>query len=118
VEQRSTCSPWKGPHTGAGVYLKEAVTPWGACTGAGSWQDLRTRGERSPHWNRFAGRACDPVDTHTGEQPVPEALQPMEGTHAGAVCEELQPMGRTHAGEFSAELSPVGGASCWSRGRV
>jgi len=42
-----------------------AVTPWGAHSGAGSWQDLRTCGERSPQWNRFAGRACDPVgDPH------------------------------------------------------
>ena len=37
------------------------MTLWEACTGAGSWQDLWTRGERSPHWSRFAGRACDPV---------------------------------------------------------
>jgi len=27
---------------------------------AGSWQDLWTCGERSPHWSRFAGRTCDP----------------------------------------------------------
>jgi len=37
------------------------VTPSGARTGAGSCQDLRTRGERSPHQSRFAGRACDPT---------------------------------------------------------
>ena len=24
----STCSPWKGPHAGAGECLKEAVTSW------------------------------------------------------------------------------------------
>jgi len=30
VEQRSTCSLWKGPYAGAGGFLKEAVTPWGA----------------------------------------------------------------------------------------
>jgi len=29
VEQMSTCSPWKRPHTGAGGYLKKAVTAWG-----------------------------------------------------------------------------------------
>ena len=86
-EQRFTCSPWEdhgeagcppaahggpwwsrsppaareGPHTGAGGCLKEAVTPWEAHAGAGSWQDLWPRGERSPHWSRFSGRTCDPV---------------------------------------------------------
>ncbi|XP_052638482.1 uncharacterized protein LOC128139721 isoform X2 [Harpia harpyja] len=49
-----------GPHAGAGGCPKEAVTPWEACTGAGSWQDLRTRGERSPR-SKFSGRSCDPV---------------------------------------------------------
>jgi len=61
VEQRSTCSPWKGPHAGAGGCLKEAVILWGPHAGAGSCQELRTHGQRSPHWSRFAGRACDPV---------------------------------------------------------
>ena len=28
------------------------------------------------------------------EQPVPEGLYPVEGTHAGAVREQLQPVGR------------------------
>ena len=61
----STCSPWKGPHAGAGGCLKEAVTPWGVCAGAGSWQDLQTPGERSPCQSRYSGRACDPVgDPH------------------------------------------------------
>jgi len=61
VEQISTCSPWKGPHAGAGGCLKEAVTSWGACAGAGCCQDLQTCGEKSPCQSRFAGRACDPV---------------------------------------------------------
>jgi len=39
--------------------LKDAVTLWLACAGACSWQDLWTHRERSPHWSRFAGRACD-----------------------------------------------------------
>jgi len=39
--------------------------PVGARTGAGSCQDLRTHGERSPCQSSFAGRACDPM-THTG----------------------------------------------------
>jgi len=54
----------------------------------------------------------------TLEQPVPEGLHPVGGTHAGAVVEELQPMGRTHVGEVCGELSPMGGASRWSRERV
>ena len=37
------------------------------------------------------------------KQFVTEGLQPVERTHAGAVCEELQPVGRTPR---------------WSRGRV
>jgi len=52
------------------------------------------------------------------EQPVPEGLHPMEGTHAGAVCEELQPMGGIGVGEVSGELSPMGRTPQWSRGRV
>ena len=48
----------------------------------------------------------------------PEGLNPVEGTHAGAVHEELQPMGRTHVGEDCGELSSVRGTSRWSRGRV
>jgi len=43
------------------------------------------------------------------EQPVPEGLHPVEGTHAGAVHEELQPVGRTQAGEVCGELSPMRG---------
>ena len=61
MEQISTCSPWKGPHIGAGGCLKEAVTPWGACAGVVSCQDLQSCGERSLWWCTFAGRACDPV---------------------------------------------------------
>jgi len=30
VERISACSPWKGPHAGAGGCPEEAVTPWGA----------------------------------------------------------------------------------------
>jgi len=54
----------------------------------------------------------------TLEQPVPEGLDPVGRTHAGAVCEELHAGGRTHIGEVCGELSPVRGTSCWSRGRV
>ncbi|XP_032546009.1 suppression of tumorigenicity 5 protein isoform X3 [Chiroxiphia lanceolata] len=42
------------PHARAGGCPKEAVTPWEAHAGAGSWKDLWTRGERSPLWSRFA----------------------------------------------------------------
>lgn len=38
-EQRFTCSP-RRIHARAGGGLKEAVTPWEAHAGAGSWQDL------------------------------------------------------------------------------
>jgi len=41
--------------------------------------------ERSPCQSMFAGRTYDPML----EQPVPEGLHPVEGTHAGAVCEVL-----------------------------
>ena len=61
MEQRSTCSLWRTPRHSRWMCPKEAVTLWEACAGAGSWQDLWTRGERSPHWSRFAGRACDPA---------------------------------------------------------
>jgi len=69
MEQICTCSLWKGPHIGAGGCPKEAVIPWVPCTGAGSWQDLQTHGERSPHQSRFAAEVVTPW-----------------GTHAGAVC--------------------------------
>ena len=52
------------------------------------------------------------------EQSVPEGLQPMEGTHAGAVHEELQPVGRTHVGEVHEGL-PLAGDTPWgSRGQA
>jgi len=54
----------------------------------------------------------------TLEQPVPEGLHSMEGTHTGAVREELQPVGRTHVGTVRGRLSPMGGGPCCSRGRV
>ncbi|GAB0187733.1 hypothetical protein GRJ2_001238600 [Grus japonensis] len=92
--------------------------PWEAHAGAGSWPDLWTREEGSPHQSRFAGRTCDPVGDPTLEQSAPEGLHPVEGTHAGAVGEELQPVGRSHVGEVGGGLSPVGGTPCWSRGKV
>jgi len=107
VEQISTCSLWKGPHTGPGGCLKEAVTPWGARAGADSCQDLWTHGERSPRRSRFAGLAG--LVTPWGptlEQPAPEALHPVGRTHAGAVCEELQPGGGVTLEKFVENCLP------------
>ncbi|PKU41474.1 ubx domain-containing protein 4 [Limosa lapponica baueri] len=101
-----------------GMHPKETVTPWEACAGAGSWQDLWTHGERTPRWSRFAGRTCDPHRGCMLEQSIPEGLHLMERTHGGAVHEELQPIGRTHTGVVRGELSPRGGTPHWSRGGV
>jgi len=118
VEQIATCSPWKGPHTGAGGGAKEPVTPWGARAGEGSCQDLWTSGERSPCRSRFAGRTCDPMGDPHWSSLFLKDCSPVGRNHAGAVCEELQPMGRTHVKQVCGELSPVSGTSHWSRGRV
>ncbi|KAJ7409242.1 hypothetical protein WISP_115855 [Willisornis vidua] len=85
-KQISTCSPWRA-WASAGGCPKEAVTLWEAHTG--SRQDLWSHEQESPHWNRFAGRICDPMGT------LLEGLYTVEGTHAGPVHEELQPLGRT-----------------------
>jgi len=96
------------PHARAGGCLKEAVTPWEARAGAGSCQDLQTRGERSPRQSRFAGRACDPMGdpswsslflkdyllwTGLALEKVVEDCLPWEAPHsgAGAECEESSP---------------------------
>jgi len=112
VEQISTCSPWKRPHVRPGGCLKEAVTPWRPCAGTGSCQDLWPRGERSPRWSRFTGRACDPVgDPHWSSLFLKDCSS-VGRTHAEAVCEELQPVGRTHFGKVCGELSPMRVTSC------
>lgn len=41
------------------------------------------------------------------EQPVPEGLDPGEGTHTGAVCEELEPVGNTHIRTLSHGKDPT-----------
>jgi len=87
----STCSPWKGPHAGAGGCLKEAVTPWGARAGAGSWLDLWTHGERSPHWSRFAGRACDPVGDPRWSSLLLKNCTPWEGPTLGQLVKSCSP---------------------------
>lgn len=43
------------------------------------------------------------------EQSVPEGLDPLEETDAGAVHKELYPTGRTHVGAVHGGLSSVGG---------
>jgi len=91
VEQISICSPWKGPHTGAGGCLKEAVTPWGARAGAGSCQDLRTYGERSPPWSRFAGRACDPMGDPRWSSLFLKDCTPWEGPTLGPFVKSCSP---------------------------
>jgi len=53
----------------------------------------------------------------TLEQPVPEGLHPVEGTHTGAVPEGLQPVGRTHAGAVHGELSPMRGTFMLEQGQ-
>ena len=89
------------------MHPNEAVTLWEARAGAGSCQDLWTRGERGAHTG--AGLLAGLVTPWgpTLEQPVPEGLHPVGRAQAGAVCEELQPVGRTHIGEVHGELSPV-----------
>ena len=57
----STCSLWRILQWSRWRHLKEALTPWEACAGASSWQELWIRGERSPRQSMFAGRTCDPV---------------------------------------------------------
>ena len=84
-------------HGGADLYLQPRddptpeqgdVTPWGARAGAGSWQDLWPRGERSPRWNRFAGRACDPVGDPRWSSLFLKDCTPWEGPTLGQFVED------------------------------
>lgn len=52
------------------------------------------------------------------EQPVPDRLHPVEGTHAGAIGEELKPMKKIHIREIHGGLFPVRVTPDRSRGRV
>jgi len=69
--------------TGAGGCPRETVTPWRAHAGAGSWQDLRTHGERSPSRSRLAGRACDPVGDPRWSSLFLKDCSPWEGPTLG-----------------------------------
>ena len=60
--------PMEETHAGAGGCLKEAVTPWEAHAGAGSWQDLWPCGESGgPTGAGFLAGVVTPRGTHTGE---------------------------------------------------
>ncbi|GAB0190179.1 hypothetical protein GRJ2_001483200 [Grus japonensis] len=61
VEQRFHLQPVEDPTPEQVEAPEGGCGPWEAHAGASSWQDLWTRGERSPLWSRFAGRTCDPV---------------------------------------------------------
>ncbi|KAM7076250.1 alpha-2,8-sialyltransferase 8E isoform 2-T2 [Ciconia maguari] len=77
-----------GPHAGAGGCLKEAVTPWEACAGAGSWQDLW---KEEPMLEQFM-KNCSLWEGLTLEKFMEDCLL-WEGPHAGAgeECEESSP---------------------------
>ena len=94
MDQISTRSPWKGPHTRACGCLKEAVTLWGAHAGAGScqesadpwreepkpeqvcWQSLGPHGD--PHWSSLFLEDCTPWEGPTLGQSV-KSCSPWEG---------------------------------------
>jgi len=67
------------------------VTPWGAHAGAGSWQNLRTYGERSPHWGRFAGRTCDAVGDPRWSSLFLKDGTPWEGPTLGQCVKSCSP---------------------------
>jgi len=91
VHSGANIHPCKEPHAGAGGCLKEAVTPWGAHTGAGPWQDLRTRGERSPRRSRFAGRACAPVGDPCWRSVFLRDYSPWKGPTLGQFVKNCTP---------------------------
>jgi len=67
------------------------VTPWGALTGAGFYQDLRTCGEKTPQWSRFSGRACDPVGDPRWSSLFLKGCIPWEGPTLGQFVESCSP---------------------------
>ena len=74
MEQISTCSPWKGPHAGAGGCLKEDVTLWGA-----------------PRWSRFAGRVCEPVGDPRWSSLFLKDFTPWKGPKLGQFVKSCSP---------------------------
>jgi len=117
VEQTATCSPWKGPHTGVGGSLKEAVTPWGALCWSRLLPGLADPWREEPTPDRFAGRACDHMGDPCWSSLFLKDCTRWEGNHAGADHEELEPVGRTHVGEVCGELSPVRGICTLEQGK-
>jgi len=109
-------------HGGADLHLQpvEGTPHWSRGMPEGGCDPMG-----SPVLEQAPARTCRPVEreAHAGagllaglvtlwkrstlEQPVPEGLHPVGGTHPGAVHEELQSMGRTHAGEICGGLSAV-----------
>jgi len=85
-----------GSHTGAGGCApKEAVTPWRACAGAGSWQDLWPCGElptqeqvfwQDPHWSSPFLKDCTPWKGPMVDRFMENCLL-CRGPHAGAGAE-------------------------------
>lgn len=80
-----------GPQARASGCLKESMTPWGACAGAGYNHNLWTR-DRAPHAGAVTGFLAGlftPWGPLELERSVSEGdCNPMEGTHAGAAHEE------------------------------
>ncbi|GAB0186028.1 hypothetical protein GRJ2_001068100 [Grus japonensis] len=80
--------------------------PWEAHAGASSWQDLWTRGERSPCQSRFAGRTCDPVGDPTLEQFAPEGLHPVGETTLEQFVKDCSPWERPMLEQFVKDCLP------------
>jgi len=73
----------EGPHTRAGgCALKEAVTPWKACAGAGSWQKLWLM-ERIPCSTRISGSNCALYGDHHWSSPFMENCTLWKGPMMG-----------------------------------
>jgi len=119
LEQRFSCS--RGPaRGGTGCVLAATEAHGGADPHPQPTEDPTLdqrlpRPHGKPTLEQAPARTCRPMErgAHAGvgllaglvtpwgptlEQPVPEGLHPMGGTHAGAVHEELQPVGRIHVG--------------------
>jgi len=88
VEQISTCSPWKGPHAGAGGCPKVAVTLWGAHAGA-ACEELLTLGRT--HVVAVCGELSPMKGTFTLEQgqSVRSPPRPEEEAAAETTCDGL-----------------------------
>jgi len=92
---------------------KGGCDPMGSSCSAGSWKDLWTCGERSPHWSRFPGSTYDPVEDLCGSSlflknctlwkgPILEQFvkncSPWEGLTLEKFTEECHPWEGPHTG--------------------